>query len=120
MRLLLAWMNSCAATLNVHGRYLHRNVIEYVERLVSLHHDGIESAILAYSGTEATKLAIRMARNATGKHGIICTDTTYHGNSSVVGQLPRRIHECTYIHECDRRMTLCSSGNEQAGPDRCS
>lgn len=77
------------ATLNVHSRYLHRPVIDYVERLVGLHHDGIESAILACSGTEATELAIRIARGATSQHGIICTDATYHGNSSIVGQLRR-------------------------------
>lgn len=77
------------ATLNVHSRYLHRNVIDYVERLLSLHHDGIESAILACSGTEATELAIRMVRDATGTDGIICTDATYHGNSSIVSQLNR-------------------------------
>lgn len=77
------------ATLNVHSRYLHPNVIDYVERLVGLHHDGIEAAILACSGTEATELAIRLARGATGNHGIICTDATYHGNSSLVGQLSR-------------------------------
>jgi 4-aminobutyrate aminotransferase-like enzyme len=78
-----------AATLNVHSRYLHENVVEYVERLMSLHHDGIESAILACSGTEATELAIRIARGATGNSGIICTDATYHGNSVIVGQLTR-------------------------------
>ena len=78
-----------AATLNVHNRYLHRNVVDYVERLVGLHHDGIESAILACSGTEATELAIRIARQATGNSGIICTDSTYHGNSVIVRQLTR-------------------------------
>ncbi|MGI9615408.1 MAG: aspartate aminotransferase family protein, partial [Acidimicrobiales bacterium] len=78
-----------AATLNVHSRYLHRSVIDYVERLVGLHHDGIESAILACSGTEATELALRLARGATGNEGIICTDATYHGNSSLIGKLTR-------------------------------
>ncbi len=78
-----------AATLNVHSRYLHPNVVDYVERLVNLHHDGIESAILACSGTEGTELALRIARGATGKQGIICTDATYHGNSTAVGKLSR-------------------------------
>ncbi len=76
-----------AATLNVHSRYLHEGVIDYTERLVGLHHGGIESAILACSGTEATELAIRMARDATGSQGIICTDATYHGNAGSVASL---------------------------------
>ncbi|MEC8975872.1 MAG: aminotransferase class III-fold pyridoxal phosphate-dependent enzyme, partial [Actinomycetota bacterium] len=76
-----------AATLNVHSRYLHDGVVDYVERLVGLHHDGIESAILGCSGTEATEMALTLIRGATGKRGIICTDATYHGNSSLVSRL---------------------------------
>ena len=76
-----------AAKLNVHSRYLHEGVVDYVERLVALHHDGIESAILGCSGTEATEMALTLARTVTGKRGIICTDATYHGNSSLVGRL---------------------------------
>ena len=76
-----------AATLNIHSRYLHEGVVTYVERLVGLHHDGIESAILGCSGTESTEMALTLARTVTGRQGIICTDATYHGNSSLVGRL---------------------------------
>jgi 4-aminobutyrate aminotransferase-like enzyme len=78
-----------AATLQVHSRYLHANVVDYTERLVSLHHDGIESVVLACSGSEATEMALTMARTLTGKHGLICTDATYHGNTSLVSKLTR-------------------------------
>jgi len=78
-----------AATLNVHSRYLHANVVEYLERLVDLHASPIESVILACSGTEATEMAIRMAQGATGQQGIICTNATYHGNSALVSRLTR-------------------------------
>ncbi|MGI9605947.1 MAG: aspartate aminotransferase family protein [Acidimicrobiales bacterium] len=76
-----------AATLNVHSRYLHANVVDYVERLVGLHHDGIESAVLTCTGSEATETALAMARTVTGNHGLICTDATYHGNTSLVSKL---------------------------------
>ena len=84
---VVANLSEQAATLNVHSRYLHEGVVNYVERLVGLHHDGIESAILGCSGTEATEMALTLARTVTGKRGIICTDATYHGNSSLVGRL---------------------------------
>ncbi len=84
---VVANLSEQAATLNVHSRYLHDGVVNYVERLVGLHHDGIESAILGCSGTEATEMALTLARTVTGKRGIICTDATYHGNSSLVGRL---------------------------------
>jgi 4-aminobutyrate aminotransferase-like enzyme len=76
-----------AATLQVHSRYLHANVVDYTERLVSLHHDGIESVVLACSGSEATEMALTMARTLTGNHGLICTNATYHGNTSLVSKL---------------------------------
>ena len=78
-----------AGRLNVHSRYLHESVVDYAERLVGLHHDGIESAIIACSGTEATELALTMAQTVTGRQGLICTDATYHGNSSLVSRLTR-------------------------------
>lgn len=74
-------------TLNVHSRYLHEGIVNFAERLTGLQHDGIESVIFSCSGTEANEIALRMARFATGKRGIVCTDATYHGNTDLVGSL---------------------------------
>jgi len=76
-------------TLNVHSRYLHEGVVEFCERLAALHGPEIESVILSCSGTEANEIALRMARFATGKRGILCTDATYHGNSELISSLNR-------------------------------
>jgi 4-aminobutyrate aminotransferase-like enzyme len=76
-------------TLNVHSRYLHEAVVDFCERLAALHGPQIESVILSCSGTEANEIALRMARFATGKRGILCTDSTYHGNTELVGSLSR-------------------------------
>lgn len=75
------------ATVNVHSRYLHDGIVTFAERLVGLNHDGIESVVFSCSGTEAIEVAIQMARLATGKRGIVCTDATYHGNTELVGSL---------------------------------
>jgi len=77
------------ATLNVHSRYLHEGIIAFAERLAALHGAQIESVILSCSGTEANEVALRMARFATGKRGVICSNATYHGNSELVGSLTR-------------------------------
>lgn len=77
------------ATLNVHSRYLHEGVVEFAERLTRLHGSQIQSVVFSCSGTEANEVALRMARFATGKRGIVCTDATYHGNSELVGALTR-------------------------------
>lgn len=77
-------------TLNVHSRYLHESILEYGERLLATHHDGIESVVFSCTGTEANEVALMMARAATGGQGIICTDAAYHGNSTEV----RRLNHC--------------------------
>ena len=74
-------------TLNVHSRYLHEGIVAYAERLTKLHTPPLESVVFSCSGTEANEVALRMARLATGKRGIVCSNATYHGNSEAVGKL---------------------------------
>jgi 4-aminobutyrate aminotransferase-like enzyme len=77
------------ATLNVHSRYLHEGIVALAERIAALHGPAIESVVFSCSGTEANEVALRIARGATGKQGIICTNATYHGNSEAVGKMTR-------------------------------
>jgi 4-aminobutyrate aminotransferase-like enzyme len=78
------------ATLNTHNRYLHEGIVAFAERLVGLHRGPkIESVVFTCSGTEAIEVALRMARFATGRRGIVGTNATYHGNSELVGALTR-------------------------------
>ncbi|MBV8394398.1 MAG: aminotransferase class III-fold pyridoxal phosphate-dependent enzyme, partial [Alphaproteobacteria bacterium] len=86
-------MTRAQGTLNTHSRYLHEDIVTFAERLVALHPKGqgptIESVIFSCSGTEANEIALRMARMVTGKQGIVCTNHTYHGNSTAVSKLNR-------------------------------
>ena len=75
------------ATVNVHSRYLHEGIVAFAERLAGLNHDRIESVVFGCSGTEAVEVALQIARLVTGKRGIVCTDSTYHGNSELVGSM---------------------------------
>ena len=78
------------STLNVHSRYLHGGILDFAERLLSHHHDGLEQAVFACSGTEASEVALLMARHGTGGRGIVCSDATYHGNSNEVFKMSAR------------------------------
>lgn len=79
-------------TLNVHTRYLHELVLEYAERLTGLHDDPLSMAFIVCTGSEANEIALRMARLCTGKQGIICTNHTYHGNTTAVDELSSIFH----------------------------
>jgi len=79
-----------AAILNTHTRYLHDDVLDYIERLTATLDHGISQAIMTCTGSEANDIALRMAQAVTGKTGIIATDATYHGNTMAVSQLSTR------------------------------
>ena len=80
-------MRRQAATLNVHSRYLHEGVLDYAERLMGLHADPLSSVVFSCTGTEASEVALLMARAATGGRAIIGMDAGYHGNSAEVRKL---------------------------------
>jgi len=76
-----------AATLNVHTRYLHETILEYGEKLTACFDDSLSMLFLTCTGSEANEVALRMARSHTGNQGIICTNATYHGNTTAVDAL---------------------------------
>jgi len=78
---IVASLTDQASKLNVHSRYVSDVVVNYSEKLISLHSDNLSKLQMACSGTEAVEIAIKMARIHTGGQGIICSNATYHGNS---------------------------------------
>ena len=76
-----------AGTLNTHTRYLHENILDYAENLLAKFDDSLDRVAIACTGSEANDLALRIARINTGGEGFICTNATYHGNTTAVAQL---------------------------------
>ncbi len=75
------------ATLNVHSRYLHENVLDYAEQLTATFDAALSCVVMTCTGSEANDVALRMAATATGNRGVIVTDHNYHGNTTAVMQL---------------------------------
>lgn len=76
-----------AGTLNVHTRYLHETVLDYGERLVGRLDPSLSMVLFVCTGSEANDQALRIARLHTGGEGIICTNLTYHGNTTAVDEI---------------------------------
>jgi len=76
-----------ARLLNTHTRYLHETVVELAERLGTKFAPGLSACWFVCSGTEANELATRIARTVTGRHGMIVSEGSYHGNSELVYRL---------------------------------
>ncbi|MEV5967691.1 aminotransferase class III-fold pyridoxal phosphate-dependent enzyme [Kribbella sp. NPDC051952] len=77
--------------LNTNSRFLYPGIAQYAERLTSLLPDPLEVVFLVCSGSEANDLAIRIARQVTGRSDVLVIDGAYHGNTSVItGLSPNR------------------------------
>ncbi len=70
------------AVLNTNTRYLHRNIVDYAERLTAKLPDPLEVCFFVNSGSEANDLALRLARIHTGRNDTLVLDGAYHGNLS--------------------------------------
>jgi len=69
------------AILNTNTRYLHENIVHYVEALSSTLPDALSVIYLVNSGSEANELALRMAKTYTKQKDIIALEMGYHGNT---------------------------------------
>lgn len=69
------------AALNTNTRYLHPTLARYAERLTSLFPETLNVCFFVNSGSEANELALRLARNFTGRRNVIAMDGGYHGNT---------------------------------------
>ena len=72
------------AVLNTNTRYLHERLTEYAERIVATLPAPLSVCYFVNSGSEANELAIRLARAATGRKGMVVVDVGYHGNTTTL------------------------------------
>lgn len=72
------------AVLNTNSRYLHENVLRYAERLAATLPAPLKVCYFVNSGSEASELALRLARAHTRSKGTVVLDGAYHGNSSAL------------------------------------
>ncbi len=78
---------SQAGVLNTHTRYLHDNILECAERLTGTLPQQVDTAMFCCTGSEANELALRIARSATGRKGVIVADYAYHGNTQAIYEI---------------------------------
>ncbi|MGE0218637.1 aminotransferase class III-fold pyridoxal phosphate-dependent enzyme [Mycolicibacterium sp.] len=77
--------------LNTNSRFIYEHIATYAEKLVATLPDPLQVVFLVCSGSEANDLAIRIARQVTGREHIAIIDGAYHGNTGVVtGISPNR------------------------------
>lgn len=77
--------------LNTNSRFLYEPLIAFAERLAARLPAGLDQVFVVTSGSEATELALRLARHTTGRRDVLYLDDGYHGwtaaAASVSGEL---------------------------------
>jgi 4-aminobutyrate aminotransferase-like enzyme len=76
-----------AATLNTHTRYVAEPILAYAERLLATLGAGQGHVMFTCSGSEATDLALRIARHSTGARGVVVTRNAYHGVTAAAAEI---------------------------------
>ncbi|MFK7886284.1 MAG: aminotransferase class III-fold pyridoxal phosphate-dependent enzyme [Gammaproteobacteria bacterium] len=70
--------------LNTNTRYLHRQMLDYAERLTARLPEPLEVCLFVNSASEANELALRMARQVTGRRDMMVAADAYHGHTSAL------------------------------------
>ncbi len=70
------------AVLNTNTRYLHESIIRYAERLGATLPPPLDVCVFTNSASEANEVAVRMARAATGRRGMVVLEDAYHGHTT--------------------------------------
>ncbi len=68
--------------LNTNTRYLYDGLNEYTTRLLDYFPSPLRKVFLVNSGSAATDLALRLARNYTGRRKTAVLEHGYHGNTA--------------------------------------
>jgi 4-aminobutyrate aminotransferase-like enzyme/Ser/Thr protein kinase RdoA (MazF antagonist) len=72
------------AVLNTNTRYLHENLVRYAHALTTTLPEPLSVCFFTSSGSEATELALRLARAHTGQRDLIVGDHAYHGHTTTL------------------------------------
>lgn len=70
--------------LNTNSRFVYEGIAAYADRLCATLPDPLEVAFLVCTGSEANDLALRIARQVTGREDVMVIDGAYHGNTTAV------------------------------------
>jgi 4-aminobutyrate aminotransferase-like enzyme len=117
-------VQSQAAILATHTRYLHSGILEYAERLLAKVPGRLDACIFVNSGSEANDVAWRMARFATGHEGALVMQNAYHGITHAVAALtpgvgqPSEPHVVTIASPLPGLQTYGSAGGDQIAAAR--
>lgn len=68
--------------LMVYGEYVQSPQVKFADQLAKVLPDSLNSVYFVNSGSEAVEGAIKLAKKATGRFGLVSFENAYHGSSN--------------------------------------
>lgn len=106
-----------AGLLNTNTRYLFPVLESYSEALLATFPAPLTNVVFTCTGSESNDIALRIARMATGKQGIIVTESAYHGNTSAVMEVSPSGHKRQQLPPYVRTIPAPDANSLQPGQD---
>ncbi|MEI4473803.1 aspartate aminotransferase family protein [Frigidibacter sp. MR17.24] len=95
------------STLCTHTRYIQDGILDYAAAMLPTYGGRIAAGghmMFTCTGSEANDLAMRIAKHATGRHGIIITEEAYHGNSDLTASFSASLGEASPLGQWVRTV----------------
>lgn len=108
-------MSRQAALLNTNTRYLYPVLNRYSEALLATFPAALSNVVFTCSGSESNDIALRIARVASGKQGIIVTETAYHSNTTAVMEVSPSAHRTRRLPPYVRTVPAPDAGRLAPG-----
>lgn len=82
-KVIAAIKDQCDRYLHVipYGEFIQEPQVRFAERLTGLLPEGLDSVYFVNSGTEAIEAALKLAKRATGRTGLVGCRKSYHGST---------------------------------------
>ena len=91
--------------VTTNSRYLHENMLAFAEAITARLPDPLSVCLFVNSASEANELALRLARTATGRRGMVVMDHGYHGMTTGAIDIspykfnhPRGVGKSDWVH----------------------
>ncbi len=81
---VVAALTRQARLLNTNSRYPHPERVRYLERLLALFPESLDTTFLVCTGSEANDLALRIATTVTGRRNVTVLEGAYHGHTAAL------------------------------------
>jgi 4-aminobutyrate aminotransferase-like enzyme len=101
-----AAMAEQAGRISANTRYLEPRLVDYAERLVDTFPNEIDRVVFTCTGSESNDLALRIARFASGKEGVIVSSYAYHGTSAAVAAVSPNLGDAVKLSPFVRMVSL--------------